>query len=120
MTNDSDDKPTGATMQIDVTDLEPPLPSDEPPRSRATPPPLPPSVVAPVAPPPDKRKVVVYGAIFVAFLAAAIFGGVKVGLALRSAPPAAAPSVSQGPTTAPAVISIPTVEFTGPPVDAAP
>jgi hypothetical protein len=127
-----DDPLSSATMQIDVRDLELRAPS-EPPKSRKTPPPLPPLGLSPAAAaaaaasapapapapapaaPKSAGRVAIYGALFLAFLAAAIFGGMKVGLALRG--PAAAPSASApgAATTEPAIISIPTVEVAGPP-----
>jgi hypothetical protein len=127
---------SGATIQIDVRELQlQDAPEGEAaPKSRATPPPLPPSAfvsappaappepnAAPAAPKPSSTKPVVYGAVFVALLAAAIFGGVKVGTALRAAPaPQASAPTASAPApsaSAPAVISIPTIEFTGPPSD---
>jgi len=117
-----EDHSSGATMQIDISDLEPrpPEETEAPPRSRATPPPLPPQGFAPpaaaAAPAPRSvGRLLFYGAIFVAFLAGAIFGGMKVGLALRGGPAPAAPSASATPTSAPAIVSIPMVEVTGPP-----
>ena len=118
-----DDPSSSATMQIDVSDLEPRPPS-VPPSSRAAPPPLPPQVAAPApaAPATNPGKMAIYGALFLAFLAAAIFGGMKVGLALRGPAPAAsaAPSIvtanavpSPTPSPSPAILSIPTVEVTG-------
>jgi hypothetical protein len=138
-----------ATIQLDLRDLkleDPNAAEASSPRSRATPPPLPPSALSPTpppasygpapaayAPPPapsapraaSSSRTVVYGALFLVLLAGAIFGGVKVGSALRAAP-AASRDVPPAPGPAPAasdtpvvnVVSIPTVEFTGPPADA--
>jgi hypothetical protein len=127
-----------ATIQIDVQELDledPAIFEEVESKSGATPPPLPASALAPLAPPtaalapqpppiaapsPRSNKPVVYGALFVALLAAAIFGGVKVGFALRAAPApqaSSAPAPPPGPSaeSAPAIVSIPTVEFTDTP-----
>jgi hypothetical protein len=117
-----------ATIQLDVRDLQlqdPSAPDVNEQARRTAPPPLPPSafappapVVAPVAPRARSNKPLVYGAVFVVLLAAAIFGGVKVGFALRAPAPRASASSAPPPPAASAegaIISIPTVEFTDTP-----
>jgi len=111
-----DEPNPSATIQIDVRDiqLQDPSSPDLSAQSRATPPPLPPSAYAPppAAPAPQRpNKALIYGAAFVALLAAAIFGGVKVGFALRGAPaPRASAPSAESAESAPAIVSIPTVE----------
>ena len=141
-----------ATIQLDRVDrLDDILLDDEAPAAiaeahgRSVPPPLPaiaslPAPLPPAAPPilaraqppaPAKRgRTIAYGAVFVALLTAAIFGGLKMGGALRTAPaqaraPSAAPpppppATASPPSSAPAnaVITMPTVEMVDPAADA--
>ena len=97
--------------------------------------PLPPLVQAKPA---RKGKTLVQAVLFIALLGAAIVGGLKMGSSLRAAPPPAnvaapiivpappaasappapgAPPASAGAQSAPAVITMPTIEMSDPPVE---
>lgn len=129
-------------IQLDDVDGSPGAPgAPEPhedllPRARLTPPPLPPGAVESFRPsarfeaPPQRRsgKTMALGVIFVALLGAAIVGGLRMGNALRAAPPVAAapiaptpvtaaPAPTQAPPQSGAVITMPTVEMTDPPAE---